>query len=252
MACSAWSRGQAARPKASSALGTRRLALQLRCRQCGRGRGHGCKAEEQAGGGTEGWRPRVVLRKAAFRLLLSTDNQIRCYTPLPGWRYFKGPPVGELREGSAAAPLSWPLATVACDRGSDGVAALHWLQRRERCNVDAAWDASHDAWRDVQRMVREVGLTSWWYRLLDNGMLEATQEIFSHFSATTCELFGEFARHILWEGGRESEIGQQSVLDKLMAGGGRGPDLPREAVQGYDNSVLPCMRGGVGLRPQLD
>ena len=125
-----------------------------------------CWLQRSSGGKPAGWRARVVPRRAAYRWLLAMDNVIRQHSDLPGLRHFSGPSSQDLKENRFPDPLTWPHLSVSVDRGSDGVAALHYLQRKLRANVEPMWDSSHDSWRDFLRMLRENSLMPYWYVFL--------------------------------------------------------------------------------------
>lgn len=214
--------------------------------------------------GAAGWRPKAVPRKSAYRWLLATDNQLQRHSTWSGWKAFEGPSAEDIRSGVCGDPLVWPLCTVACDRGSDGVAALNWLQRAARCNIEEAFDASHDAWRDMQRMLRETGLSSFWYLLLIcinvlqgpflesgrfNGVQEAIEEIWQHFSPKTCELWSELGNQVLWEAGRSQEVGSEEVLSALWEELRQDSDLRRKRYKVTSNRFFhSCEVGWVYAR----
>ena len=99
------------------------------------------------------WRPQKRYRLAAKRWLHHVDRQLSFslgldqglskFIPCPSW--------------GKDAKL-WPLLTCCMDQGSDGVAALHWMQRCKRMNVDEIFDFSHNAWNDFKGTVKDCGL----------------------------------------------------------------------------------------------
>ncbi len=52
----------------------------------------------------------------------------------------------------------WPLLHVACDRGSDGVAAIAFLLRHLMLNVDVNYDQSHDVTNHLDLAIEAAGL----------------------------------------------------------------------------------------------
>lgn len=112
-------------------------------------------------GATSAWRPKLGFRRGANRWLLAVENQIRLRTDLSGFRYFVAPMTNTSTAAGFGDPLQWPVLSIAADRGSDGVSALHYLQRECKVCVEELFDPSHDSWRDFQRALRETGLTSY-------------------------------------------------------------------------------------------
>lgn len=178
----------------------------------------------QAAQGSQAWRPRKLPRRAALRWCLQIDQQIRVHTGLPGLSHFVSPSLDSLSSGSAPDALDWPLLSIAADRGADGVAGLHFLQRHVRANIESMFDSSHDAWRDVQRVIRQNHLMPFWLVFLVtcnvlhgpflegsryNAMREALDELWSKFSPATCPLFQELCNQIMWENGRSAEVGSE-------------------------------------------
>lgn len=49
-------------------------------------------------------------------------------------------------EAQRGGPYSWPLLSWSPDQGSDGVAAVAWLQNEKNCNLEVVWDINHCSW----------------------------------------------------------------------------------------------------------
>lgn len=170
------------------------------------------------------WRPKALPRRSAYRWLLAVDNQLQVHTGGVGLAHFELPPEEQIASGSAPLPWTWPVLTVAADRGADGCAALHFLQRQKRVCVEEIFDASHDGWRDFGRMVRETGNLGYWYLYMVavnvlqgpwleasrfNAMTEAMQECWSHFNAQDCVLFDDLVARMQAEAGQNENIGSE-------------------------------------------
>lgn len=176
----------------------------------------------RSGAGAAAWRPKKVPRKASFRWIVVVDAQIRQTTWLPGLSYFIRPDPGTEQH---RMPLSWPVLSISLDRGSEGVAAVHYLQREKKLVLDEAWDPLHDSWRDYQRVLRECSLLAYWYLYMVaanvlhgpflesaryKALVEALREAGAHFTADTCPLYDEVLRDILKESGRPQDISDES------------------------------------------
>lgn len=160
------------------------------------------------------WRPKNIFRRAAYRWCMQVDNQLKLHTTFAGFSAFVLPAPERLREGGVQGVLSAPQLTVVSSRGSDGVASLHFLQRRMRCNIEPVFDGSHDSWRDFQRALRENCRLPFWcvFQITANmvqgpflensrfnAMQQAMQAFGSRFSPWSCPLFSELANQMLWE-----------------------------------------------------
>ena len=57
-------------------------------------------------------------------------------------------------------PVQWPLLQIATDRGSDGVSALQYAQRKEGLflNIDTVYDQSHDVTNDIDNAIAKADL----------------------------------------------------------------------------------------------
>ena len=54
--------------------------------------------------------------------------------------------------------MTWPLLSVAADRGTDGLCAMSYLRRALRMNLDELPDPSHDVTNDVTLAIQRAGL----------------------------------------------------------------------------------------------
>ena len=54
--------------------------------------------------------------------------------------------------------MTWPLLTVAADRGTDGLCAMAYLRRALNINLDELPDPSHDVTNDVTLAIQRAGL----------------------------------------------------------------------------------------------
>ena len=105
-------------------------------------------------------RPRY--REKSCEWLLAVDNSLRVATGVGLHHFVK--PDSEAPQGQQASPLAWPHLLMSPDQGSDGIAALNFLQRCKAVNIEAFWDMSHGVWRDWNLNVKHLGL--WGHVLL--------------------------------------------------------------------------------------
>lgn len=64
-------------------------------------------------------------------------------------------------EGPTVNSLCWPKLIISADQGPDGSAALNYLMRATRCNVEDRPDQSHAAARDLQGALKDSNLWNW-------------------------------------------------------------------------------------------
>lgn len=228
----------------------------------------------------QGWRPRKVPRRAAARWLANVDNQVirgflvsrlrsaiktnvgiyvwdslagvflllgkvRKLFGIKGLVDLKAPTKQEGEEADRLVPLEWMHATVAMDMGSDGVAAIHFAQRFLGLNIEPIHDASHGAWNDFKRGLRECNMMPFYYLFLVvvntphgpfledsryNSLREALAESSKAFNARDSPLFVEHARNICVENGLEDELGSEEKLQRVFA---RLLEDPAIANKGY-------------------
>lgn len=101
---------------------------------------------------------RKLNRTSAREWLLSTHNFLRQMTGV-GLDFFHVTD-DMLRQPS----LSWPSLGVCMDEGSDGVCAMHFLQRKAMTNIDVHYDDSHAMKNDLNAALQSCGL--WTHVLL--------------------------------------------------------------------------------------
>lgn len=170
------------------------------------------------------WRPKAQPRRSAYRWLLAVDNQLQIHTGSVGLAHFQIPSEEDIGQNSGPLPWTWPVLSVAADRGADGCAALHFLQRQKRVCVEELFGASHDGWRDFGRMIRETGNLGYWYLYMVsvnvlqgpwleasrfNQMREAMEECWKHFNAQDCVLFDDLVGRMQAEAGEHQNIGTE-------------------------------------------
>jgi hypothetical protein len=171
------------------------------------------------------WRPQKRYRAAGKRWLHHVDRQLTFslgpdqglskFVPCPSW--------------GKDAKL-WPLLTVAMDQGSDGVAAMHWMQRCKRMNVEEVFDFSHNAWNDFKGTVKDCGLWDFFLMFLITvnvvhgpwgedqryqAVRDGVADCWKHLTPESCPLFQDYHARILQEHGLSEELGLQTAAQDL-------------------------------------
>ena len=100
-------------------------------------------------GSAQLWRPRKLHRRSAWKYLCALDNALRWGCGVRLSKFDR-----QRRKGLSWE--DWPLLTVASDLGSDQLAAHNYLQGK-RYNLEELPDASHGAWNDVRRSLKDAG-----------------------------------------------------------------------------------------------
>lgn len=161
----------------------------------------------------------MVPRRSSVRWIRSVDNQLCLTTGLLGLHYFSRPDPGG-NSNSGGGPISfdsWPHLSMAMDRGSEGVASLHFLQRHLSLNIEEVFDLAHDSWRDFQRVLREASLLPMWYMYMIaanvlqgpwlesaryKALVECLTEVSLHFEPDSTPLYDQLLADMLWGSGR--------------------------------------------------
>ena len=94
-----------------------------------------------------------VWRKAAFEWLAGTHHMLQLMGHLGGWLDFVPRPV--------TSPECWKFCCVTADTGSDGYAALNFLQHGLGANVAFYADPSHAFQRSVQQSWTDLHWMAW-------------------------------------------------------------------------------------------
>ena len=113
---------------------------------------HSRKAPETAV--VDGVKPRKRHRTKAYSWLLRIDNALQhhCGTGLSHYQ------VKEPDTVPASEAALWPRLSIVADRGSGGISAVHFAQRRLMLNIDYLPDASHDHWNELREALKECDL----------------------------------------------------------------------------------------------
>lgn len=168
--------------------------------------------------------PRKRQRTKAKSWLQGVDRQIALSSAFEGLKSFCLP------EERAAwpQPLDRPLLSVCCGQGCDGVSALMWLLRTQRCNLDIVWDPSHGVQRDLVGIIKSSNLWSherlmmltwnsrhgpWTSKQRAEQIGHTMDEYFELMSPSQCPLFQELLKPILRDREEEGRMAEQGIAD---------------------------------------
>lgn len=101
-----------------------------------------------------GPKQRKIKRRKALAWCAQVDNAMQVSTGLS----LRDLVVPEAELAAPSQPLLWVGASAVLDKGSDGVCAAHYLQRKFRLNLLVDYDTSHGAWRSCIGAVNEAQL----------------------------------------------------------------------------------------------
>ena len=103
------------------------------------------------------YRPLKLSRVAAKRWLSNRDSQLQLHAGV-GLELFV--PKADCSHWSCWR--RWPYCAFALDLGSDGVAAMKWMEYKMKANVDMWPDAAHNCNRDLEAALRGEKLYTFW------------------------------------------------------------------------------------------
>ena len=144
-------------------------------------------------------------------------------------------------------PASWRCLTASLDQGTDGWAAVNFLQSHLHINMYVIHDASHRVWNDIQLALQDAKLWSLMLAFMvgcnaDHGpwadarfYAEAVEAATSYMNLTSpaeCPLFQLLLPKILADTGKDDDFFVEDIEERTFAslGGAFAHKLPKVAV----------------------